>query len=72
MYERITQRLAELKARQASVEQEMAHIEQRRQALLQEMLKLQGAVQTLEGLLEAEMPAAGHGQQQTTMPPVSA
>jgi multidrug resistance efflux pump len=54
MRERITQRLAELKTLQASVEQEMAQIEQRRAYIVQELLRLQGAVQALEALGQDE------------------
>lgn len=57
MHERITQRLAELKALQASVEAEMGEIDRRRQYVMQELLRLQGAVQALEGLAQEETAA---------------
>jgi hypothetical protein len=55
MQRKVAHRLDELKALQARVQEELAQLEPRRQYLMQELLKLQGAVQAFEGLLAADV-----------------
>ena len=50
MADTITERLATLRAQQARLAEELGQVEPRRQYLIQELLKVQGAIAALESL----------------------
>jgi hypothetical protein len=62
--DRISQRLAQLRAELARGEQAVAELDQQRQALVETLMRISGAIQVLEELQAAE-DEAGDGQDET-------